>query len=32
MSMFTVNTINEVKPKVLRLDGRFFNKFDVKDL
>lgn len=32
MSMFTVNTINEVKPKVFCLDGPFFNKLDVKDL
>lgn len=32
MSLFTVNTINEVKPKVFCLDGPFFNKLDVKDL
>lgn len=32
MSMFTVNTINEVKPKVFCLDGPFFNKLDIKDL
>lgn len=32
MSLFTVNTINEVKPKVFCLDGPFFNKLDIKDL
>lgn len=32
MSTFTVNTINEVKPKVFCLEVPLFNKLDVKNL